>query len=140
MIWRTGDPEAEAALAKVRTTFDLDDFGIYNIDRIMKMADQQNVLAATADEEGKPFPWVMAYAVLNSERSVITYWGDGRGLEDNMLVSPGKMKSLFLVDDEGNVATASTVPLNSSEPRAMLEVKRLDKSTDIEALRATASK
>ena len=140
LVWRAMNKETEAALSNVRTTFGLDGFGIYNIDRIMKMAQQQSVIAATMDEEGKPFPWVAAYAVLNTERSVITYWGDGRGEADNMLVSPGKMKSLFLVDEAGNVATASTGPLNTGEPRAVLTVKRLDQSTDLETLRTVASK
>ncbi len=134
------NPAAREALANVRTTFGLDGFGIYNIDRIMKMASQQQVMASTIDAEGKPFPWVAAYAVLRTENSVITYWGNGTGEADNMLVSPGKMKSLFLVDREGNVATASTAPLNTGDARALLEVKRLDKSTDLETLRATASR
>ena len=140
LFWQGMDPEVNTALAQVRTTFGLDDFGIYNIDRIMHMCNKQEVIASTADDAGKPFPWVMAYAVLKNEPSVITYWGDGRGDADNMLVSPGKMKSLFLVDAEGNVATAPTAPLNSGEPRATLAVIRLDKAADLETLRATASK
>ncbi|HRH39911.1 MAG TPA: hypothetical protein PK760_16290, partial [Flavobacteriales bacterium] len=83
-------------LATVTTTFGLQDFGVYNIDRIMKMKDQQNVLASAVDADGKPWPWVNGFAVLKNENSVITYWGTSGGTGDNFLVSPGNMKSLFL--------------------------------------------
>lgn len=138
--WEGLDPKVEAALSQVRTTFNLDDFGIYNIDRILHMCNKQEVIASTTDTDGKPFPWVIAYAVLKNEPSVITYWGLGRGEADNMLVSPGKMASLFLVDGDGNVATAPTGPLNTGDGRAALRVSRLDKNAGIEEVRATAAR
>ncbi|MBL8002707.1 MAG: OmpA family protein [Flavobacteriales bacterium] len=127
-------------LAVVRTTFGLDGFGVYNIDRIMKMAEQQNVLAEVKDSEGRNFPWVSGFAVLKNERSVITYWGSGSGSNDNFLVSPGRMRSLFLVDAEGRIAEADVDPLNSDEPRATLMVKYMGTPESIEQLRATAQR
>lgn len=125
-------------LTAVQTTFGLENFGVYNIDRIMKMADQQNVLAATTCPDGKPFPWVNGFAVLTNENSVITYWGGGSGLGDNFLVAPGKMKSLFLVDGEGNIARADVTPLNSREARVVLQVTPMQQPTNMEELRAQA--
>lgn len=126
-------------LSAVRTTFGLESFGVYNIDRIMKMADQQNVLANAVDREGSPFPWVSGFAVLKNENSVITYWGNGTGQADNLLVAPGRMKSLFLVDAAGNIARAEVTALNAREPRAALLVTRMREPAGIEELRAQAN-
>ncbi|MFZ1691610.1 MAG: OmpA family protein [Flavobacteriales bacterium] len=132
--WEMGN----ANFAAVRTTFGLEGFGLYNIDRIMKMAEQQNVLASAVGPDGEPFQWVNAYAVLRNENSVITYWGNGTGTRDNLLVAPGKMKSLFLVDRDGQVARAEVAPLNSKEPRVVLEAQLIDALKSLDELRADA--
>ncbi len=134
--WEMGN----ANFAAVRTTFGLDGFGLYNIDRIMKMAEQQNVLASAVLPDGTPFQWVNAYAVLRDENSVITYWGNGTGTRDNLLVAPGKMKSLFLVDRDGKVARADVAPLNSKEPRVVLKAHPLDEPKSLDELRADADR
>ena len=134
--WEQGN----ANFAAVRTTFGLDGFGLYNIDRIMKMAEQQNVLASAVGPDGAPYPWVNAYAVLRDENSVITYWGSGTGTRDNLLVAPGKMKSLFLVDRDGKVARADVAPLNSKEPRVVLRAHPLDEPKSLDELRADAGR
>lgn len=132
--WEMGN----ANFAAVRTTFGLEGFGLYNIDRIMKMPEQQNVLASAVGPDGEPFQWVNAYAVLRDENSVITYWGNGTGTRDNLLVAPGKMKSLFLVDRDGRVARADVAPLNSKEPRVVLEAHLIDALKSLDELRADA--
>lgn len=126
--------------ATVRTSFGLDGFGVYNIDRILKMPEQQQVLASTVLPDGQPFPWVNAFAVLSNENSVVTYWGNGHGTGDNLLVAPGRMKSLFLVDAEGRVARAGTAPLNSREARVVLEARLIDEVKRIDELRADAGR
>jgi hypothetical protein len=139
-VIRMSNPKMTEDLAAVRTAFGLEGFGVYNIDRIMKMAEQKNVLATVKDSDGKAFPWVSGFAVLKSERSVITYWGNGSGVNDNFLVSPGRMRSLFLVDAEGRIAVADVAPLNSGDARATLTVKYMGTPDSIEALRATAQR
>ena len=134
------DTVQQEAYASIATTFDLDGFGIYNIDRIMKMQPQQNVLASTADDQGRPFPWVRAYAVLKNENSVITYWSEGGGTRDVMLVSPGKMKALFLVAGDGTIARCDVAPLNSGEPSAELHYAIIEQPGSIEELKETASR
>jgi hypothetical protein len=71
---------------------------------------------------------------------VITYWGNGAGKGDNFLVSPGRMKSLFLVDREGRIARADVAPLNSRESRVVIRVELIGDPKDIEALRTTAQR
>lgn len=122
--------------ATVRTSFGLDGFGLYNIDRILKMPEQQQVLASAELPDGRLFPWVNAFAVLKDENSVVTYWGSGRGVGDHLLVAPGRMKALFLVDADGNVARADAAPLNSREPRVALKTRMLTEPKSIDELRA----
>ncbi len=123
---------------QVITTFALEGFGLYNIDRIIKMKDQLNVIAATQDPNGEQFPWVTAFAVLKNENSVITYWGSGKGERDEFLVAPGKMKSLFLVDAEGNIACADVSPLNSRESEVVIHITLLKDPHSMDELRAQA--
>lgn len=134
-----GDSTQQAAFASIQTTFNLDGFGIYNIDRIMKMQEQQQVLATTRGPDGAAFPWVVAYAVLLTEKSVITYWGNGTGVGNNMLVAPGRMKSLFLVDKDGTIARCDVSALNTGAPRAELPFTLLEKPGSVEDLKEVAS-
>ncbi|MBK8500606.1 MAG: OmpA family protein [Flavobacteriales bacterium] len=138
IMWNLNANQARD-LEAVQTSFGLQDFGVFNIDRIMKMQDQQNVLAAAVDAEGKPWPWVNGFAVLNNENSVITYWGSGKGTGDNFLVSPGRMKSLFLVDAEGRIARADVAPLNRRDPRVVLKVTPIEDPKSVDELRAQAA-
>lgn len=136
MDWGT----AQAAFASVRTSFGLEGFGLYNIDRILKMPEQQQVLASAELPDGRPFPWVNAFAVLKDENSVVTYWGSGRGTGDHLLVAPGRMEALILVDADGNVARADAAPLNSREPRVALKARLLAEPKSIDELRADAGR
>jgi hypothetical protein len=128
------------AFAKERTSINMYGFGSCNIDRMLVMPEQMNVLASTIDEQGHPFPWVRAYAVPKGKRAVITYQGIGNGKNDMLLVAPGLMHDLFLVDAEGNVARAGTAPLNSREPRVTLNVERLRDVKSLDELRTMARK
>ena len=133
------DATTQRDLDLVQTTFGLSSFGVHNIDRIMKMKRQLNVLASTIGPEGEPFPWVHAFAVLRNENSVITYWGTGGGQNDQLLVSPGNMKSLFLVDAEGNVACADVTPLNANNAVVILNTTFLKDVKKLEDLSAEVS-
>jgi hypothetical protein len=125
------------ALATVTTTFGLSGFGVYNIDRIMKMPGRTELIVAAVDDAGNHFPWTNAFAVLNGERSVITYWGRGQGKADNMLVAPGRMKSLFLVDNEGTIMQVDVALLNQRRQRNVALIGSLVKEpTSVDELRA----
>lgn len=137
--FQTIDSLQQAAFANISTRFSLDGFGVYNIDRIMKMPEQLQVVASTGPDGAAAFPWLHAYAVLNGENSVITYWGNGTGLNDGMLVAPGRMKSLFLVDGDGRIALAEVDALNSGNVRCALPWRLLDQPASLEELRALAS-
>ena len=133
---RWADATTQRDLDLVQTTFGLSSFGVHNIDRIMKMKRQLNVLASTVGPEGEPFPWVHAFAVLRNENAVVTYWGTGGGKNDQLLVSPGNMKSLFLVDAEGNVACADVSPLNANNAVVILKATPLKDVKKLEDLSA----
>lgn len=128
------------AFATIRTTFNLEGFGIYNIDRIMKMSNREELFVKALDEEGGTFEWAIGYAVLSGERSVITYWPNGRNEQGTpMLVSPGRMKSLFLVDAEGHIMQMDSEPLNKRRPNTVeLRGRLLGAPRDLEELRAQA--
>lgn len=129
-------PFENESLDLVRTTFGLQSFGLYNIDRIMKMAEQRNVVAAVRDAEGNALPWTMAYAVLSGERSLITYWGNGTGSGDEFLVAPGRMQDLFLVTKDGRVHRADVTAFNNRTPRATLKAFPIGTPTQLDELRA----
>lgn len=126
------------AFATIRTTFNLTGFGIYNIDRIMKMPNREELFVTAVDEEGKPFEWSIGYAVLTGENSVITYWSNGRTAQGTpMLVSPGRMKSLFLVDAEGRIMQMESAGLNQRRQLTVkLRGRLLAEPRDLQELRA----
>jgi len=126
-----------AAFATVTTTFGLQSFGVYNIDRIMKLPERTELIVDAVDDKGDHFPWTSAFAVLNGERSVITYWGRGHGKRDDMLVAPGRMKSLFLVDKKGTIMQVDVALLNQSRQRNVtLTARPLKEPASVEELRA----
>ncbi|MBK9195018.1 MAG: OmpA family protein [Flavobacteriales bacterium] len=134
------DSTQRSAFASISTRFKLDDFGVYNIDRIMKMPEQQQVLASTTNSELEAFPWVTAYAVLEGENSVITYWGNSTGRGDNMLVARGRMRSLFLVDADGRIARASVEGLNSGNARCDVQWQLMEQPKTLAEMQAVASR
>lgn len=133
--------KTNAALATLRTTFGLEGFGVYNIDRIMKLPERTEFIVEAMDPDGGHFPWTSAFAVLSGERSLITYWGEGVGTRDKMLVAPGRMQALFLVDGDGRIVQAEVDPLNQSRQRRVtLHVVPLKDPASVEDLRADASR
>jgi hypothetical protein len=136
---RPMETEATAGISpwtSFATSIKTSGFGSCNIDRILVMPEQMNVMASTIDEKGQPFPWVRAYAVPRGKRAVVTYQGIGEGTNDLLLVAPGLMHDMVLVDASGNVAIADARALNDREPRVTLHVERLNNVTRIEDLHA----
>ena len=127
-----------AMFAKQRTSISIYGFGKVNVDRYLVMPDQVNVIASTTDNEGNAFPWVRAYAVPKGRNAVITYQGRGEGRLDALLVAPGYMQSLVLVDAEGRVMSADVRPLNAGQAKAMLHVQPVENLKSIEEFRALA--
>jgi len=125
-------------LSTVQNTFNLNGFGVYNIDRIMKMSSQNNLLATAVLSDGSPFEWLSAYGVLKWEQSVITYWGNGTPT-CSMLVAAGRMKSLFFVAEDGTIAIADVDPLNEKTPKATIVCTLLEDPESIEDIRLAAA-
>lgn len=137
--WHEVSAKAGKAMDQMQTRFSLDGFGIYNIDRLFHMCNTRNVIVNATDGAGRSFPWTFAYGVLENERSVITYYGSGTGVQDHLLVAPGRMRSLFLVDNEGHIVQAPVTALNEGPAQATLVVGPMEPGTDLNTLRATAS-
>lgn len=125
-----------AMFAKTRTSYSIYGFGKVNVDRYLVMPEQVNVIASTTDAEGEPFRWVRAYAVPKGRNAVITYQGKGEGRADAMLIAPGLMRSLFLVNADGQVVSADVAPLNSGKMRVELKITPLNDPKSIDELRA----
>ena len=111
--------ESNGILAGLTTTFGLEGFGVYNIDLIMKMPDRRDLIVDVMDEHGEPFRWVVGHAVMRRMPAVVTYWGQGKGVADHMLVSPGKIATLLLTNTEGRTYRADTGPLDVKGAQAV---------------------
>lgn len=61
-----------ARMASIQRSFEINSFGVYNCDRIMRM-EQQNVLAASFEVEGYDGNLDMVYLVMPGENAMIPY-------------------------------------------------------------------
>ena len=80
----------------VTASFTMSGFGIYNCDQILERRAIEPMVIAVVDENAEPFKWHTAYGVMDGRNAVITYWGNGTGMNDRMRLSKD-MTSLVLV-------------------------------------------
>lgn len=88
--------------SQVTLSFSMRGFGIYNCDQLLRREAIEPQQIAVLDASGNYFPWVTAYGVLESRRTVITYWGDGTGTGLDMRLSKD-MSSLLFVGMDGEL-------------------------------------
>lgn len=133
-------PSPWAVFAQERTSISVYGFGKVNVDRYLEMPTQVDVVASAVDEKGAFFPWVRGYAIPKGRNAVITYQGTGTGTGDYLLVAPGLMSSLYLVDAAGRVMRADVGPLNSGDARVRLELEPMEDPRTLDDLRAQAAR
>lgn len=129
-----------AMFATQRTSISIYGFGKVNVDRYLQMPEQVNVIASAIDEDGHHFKWVRGYAIPKGRNAVITYQGTGEGRMDALLVAPGFLESLFLVDADGRVMRADVRQLNAGRARAQLSVTPVHDPKTLDDLRAQATR
>ncbi len=97
-IMITTDPlwDERAKALSVTASFTMSGFGIYNCDQILERRAIDPMEIAVVDENDEPFKWHTAYGVIDDRNAVITYWGNGSGMNDRMRLS-SDMTSLVLV-------------------------------------------
>ena len=86
----------------VTASFTMSGFGIYNCDRILERRAIDPMVVAVVDEKSEPFKWHTAYGVIDGRNAVITYWGNGSGVNDRMRLS-SDMSSLVLVGKDNEL-------------------------------------
>lgn len=127
-----------AADDNVATSFAMRGFGLYNCDRILQQDAVTPSVVAVVDADGAAFRWTKAYGVMDGQKAVITYWGNGTGRDDNMMLSR-KMSSVLFVGPNGKMLIAHRPGDVARGSKLVLQGEPMEQPKSAEELQALAS-
>lgn len=126
-----------AADDNVATSFAMRGFGLYNCDRIMQQDAVTPSVVAVVDADGAAFRWTKAYGVMDGQKAVITYWGNGTGRDDSMILSR-KMSSVLFIGPNGKMLIAHRPGDVARGSKLVLQGEPLEQPKSAEELQALA--
>lgn len=124
---------ASAQGSPVTRSFAMSGFGIYNCDRILPREAIQPVFVQLQDEQEQLFKWTQAYAIIEGQKAVITYWGSGTGVERDLRLSK-KIGSMIFVDGSGEMMVVTRPTDQIVNARAVVKGRRMPQPSDPQQL------